>query len=190
MRKKIGLIAATAALGALLVVGGTLAWFTDTETATNVVTTGNVQIAIQENGDKMDPGERLTFAGAQTPGQSLDKKVEILNIGKNDAYIRVKIVNDAGLELSITDDTNWIPEDDYYYYLLPVKAELGFTTALLEEVKIPSDWTNDAVDMEYEVKINAEAIQSDNLFGADEDVTADTLAAKFGDTTIIPYEAE
>ena len=45
MKKKLVLSLAAAALVGTLAVGGTLAWFTDTETATNVVTTGNVDIA-------------------------------------------------------------------------------------------------------------------------------------------------
>ena len=43
MKKKLVLSLAAAALVGTLAVGGTLAWFTDTETATNVVTTGNVE---------------------------------------------------------------------------------------------------------------------------------------------------
>ena len=38
MKKKVALTAAAVALVGTLAVGGTLAWFTDTETATNVVT--------------------------------------------------------------------------------------------------------------------------------------------------------
>ena len=42
MKKKYALALAAAAMVGTLAVGGTLAWFTDTETATNVVTMGNV----------------------------------------------------------------------------------------------------------------------------------------------------
>ena len=44
MKKRTKLITAAVSLGALMTVGGTLAWFTDSETATNVVTTGNVNV--------------------------------------------------------------------------------------------------------------------------------------------------
>ena len=50
MKKKYALALAAAAMVGTLAVGGTLAWFTDTETATNVVTMGNVDITLSENG--------------------------------------------------------------------------------------------------------------------------------------------
>ena len=53
MKKKLVLSLAAAAMVGTLAVGGTLAWFTDTETATNVVTTGHVDISVMEK-DKAD----------------------------------------------------------------------------------------------------------------------------------------
>ena len=50
MRRKVALTAAAVAMVGTLAVGGTLAWFTDTETATNVVTLGNVDIVLNEDG--------------------------------------------------------------------------------------------------------------------------------------------
>ena len=52
MKKKVALTAAAVALVGTLAVGGTLAWFTDTETATNVVTMGEVDIRLSEDGGK------------------------------------------------------------------------------------------------------------------------------------------
>ena len=50
MKKKVALTAAAVAMVGTLAVGGTLAWFTDTETATNVVTMGEVDIKLSEDG--------------------------------------------------------------------------------------------------------------------------------------------
>lgn len=186
MKKKLGLITATVALGALLAVGGTLAWFTDTETATNVVTTGNVRVAIQENGTEMEPGGGIKFEGPQTPGQTLEKEVAIMNKGANDAYVRVKITNDADLDLVFSESENWELNDGYYYYTKVLGA--GTTTdALLTTIGIPSTWDNSYTDTTSEVAINVEAIQSDNLFGADETVNATSLAGKFAGSTILDY---
>ena len=73
-------------------VGGTLAWFTDTETATNVVTTGKVDITLSEKGDEegIVEGDGLTYKNVM-PGDIFKKEVEIEN-KKNDAYVRAKII--------------------------------------------------------------------------------------------------
>lgn len=186
MKKKLGLITATVALGALLAVGGTLAWFTDTETATNVVTTGNVQVAIQENGTEMEPGGGIEFEGPQTPGQTLDKAVAIINKGANDAYVRVQITNDADLNLTFSNSSNWTLYSGYYYYTKVLSADTT-TDTLLSTIGIPSTWDNSYTDKELDVVINVEAIQSDNLFVENETVTAASLAAKFNGNAIIDY---
>ena len=99
MKKKLVLSLAAAALVGTLAVGGTLAWFTDTETATNVVTTGNVDIAWFEGDGNVEKKITDKYTGIQfgtetpvTPGQNLDKEARIKNEGKNAAYIRAKIV--------------------------------------------------------------------------------------------------
>ena len=48
MKKKITLVATSVLLVAALVIGGTLAYFTDTEEATNTFTVGNVDITLTE----------------------------------------------------------------------------------------------------------------------------------------------
>jgi predicted ribosomally synthesized peptide with SipW-like signal peptide len=48
MKRKIALISAAVALAALMIAGGTLAWFTAADTAENTLTTGKVDVAINE----------------------------------------------------------------------------------------------------------------------------------------------
>lgn len=92
MKKKVALTAAAVALVGTLAVGGTLAWFTDTETATNVVSTGNIDITLSEDGKE---DGKVIAGGLQytniTPGKTYDKVVTIDNVGKNDAYVRATI---------------------------------------------------------------------------------------------------
>lgn len=94
MKKKVALTAAAVALVGTLAVGGTLAWFTDTETATNVVTMGKVDILLKEDGgtdgNKVTSPEGLEYKNVM-PGDKFQKAVSIENKG-NDAYVRVKIV--------------------------------------------------------------------------------------------------
>lgn len=94
MKKKVALTAAAVALVGTLAVGGTLAWFTDTETATNVVTMGKVDILLKEDGgtdgNKVTSSDGLEYENVM-PGDKFQKAVSIENKG-NDAYVRVKIV--------------------------------------------------------------------------------------------------
>lgn len=52
MKKKLTLVATSVLLVAALVIGGTLAYFTDTDSAENVFTLGNVKIALHEGAYK------------------------------------------------------------------------------------------------------------------------------------------
>ena len=103
MKKKTILVAAIAVmLVAALVVGGTLAYFTDTKTADNTFTMGNVAITLDEtNANPNAP----TGSGRVTentynvyPGLIVDKDPTVTNVGANDAWIRAKIVVKANTE--------------------------------------------------------------------------------------------
>ncbi len=82
MKKKIIALCLTVCLAAVAVVGGTLAYFTDTDEATNVFTTGKVDIALEENFDE-DNAKLL-------PGieNAVTKEVSIkVETGSEDAYV-------------------------------------------------------------------------------------------------------
>ena len=94
MKKKSILMAAIAVmLVAVLVVGGTLAYFTDkTDVVDNVFTTGNVKIAVQEEfeqNSKLVPGTNDT--------NTVKKVVNVKNAGSEDAFVRVHIAIPAAL---------------------------------------------------------------------------------------------
>jgi alternate signal-mediated exported protein len=92
MRKKLIALAMAAMMLGVAVIGGTLAYFTDTETKDNVFTTGNVDIALTEKG-----ADGETFKDGQTllPGSktknNIVKSVTVDNIGKNDAYCWIEV---------------------------------------------------------------------------------------------------
>ncbi|MBE6969707.1 MAG: hypothetical protein E7442_06300 [Ruminococcaceae bacterium] len=106
MKKKILSVSLVAALIAIAAMG-TLAYFTDTDDATNTFTTGNVAIDLTEvkvvadaNGDlvateeRQDVGEEEEDSydyGKLYPGQSITKDPTIKNVGSEDAYIAAKI---------------------------------------------------------------------------------------------------
>ena len=85
------------ALAAVAVVGGSLAYFTDTDAKDNTFTTGNVDIELIENfGDNNpDTPEKLLpatgSAQAGTLKNGVTKEVSVKNTGSEDAYVRVHI---------------------------------------------------------------------------------------------------
>ena len=100
MKKKIMTISLVVALAAIAIVGGTLAYFTDTDDAVNEFTVGNVKIDLHE-ANKEDPAavdeEYHTWLKDQVlmPGDTqtntVAKRVYVENTGKSDAYVRVHI---------------------------------------------------------------------------------------------------
>lgn len=150
MKKKTILVAAIAVmLVAALVVGGTLAYFTDTKSATNTFTVGNVKIDLLEsslhrenagiaNGATSDSelwsdvakegsnntspykagdtfytdaqikanAEKYTCDNVKlNPGEYYHKMPYVVNTGKNDAYIRIRVMIPAALDTAILNSS-------------------------------------------------------------------------------------
>ena len=78
---------------AVLVIGGLVAYFTDTETRTNVLTLGNVDIQLNETGWTNSTGTNYTLDAANNivPNQAIAKDPSVSNIGENDAYVFLKV---------------------------------------------------------------------------------------------------
>lgn len=88
-KKKILVLAMTLSMVAILAMGATLAYFTDTDTVTNVFTTGNVEIEIEEQVDE----DTLLM-----PGKKINKDVFVKNTGSQPAYVRVHIAFPAEMD--------------------------------------------------------------------------------------------
>lgn len=104
MSKKKILTLALAAMVVVTVIAGTsLAYFTDSKTAKNVITMGNVEITLDEakvdefgqelTGEKADrTDEGLSYGiNAAYPGAVVDKDPTVHNVGKNGAFIRATV---------------------------------------------------------------------------------------------------
>lgn len=97
MKKKILSMCLVVALLAIAIVGGTLAYFTDTDAQKNTFTTGNVAIDLWEDfGDNDSEGiEKLLPATGSAQDGSIKnyvtKKVYVTNTGSEAAYVRVHI---------------------------------------------------------------------------------------------------
>jgi predicted ribosomally synthesized peptide with SipW-like signal peptide len=100
MKKKTILVAAIAVmLVAALVVGGTLAYFTDTKSATNTFTMGNVSIDLNEqqkgeNGLVPFEQNKQLVPGKSNDGNAVSKIVTVTNTSKDNAawvWVELKI---------------------------------------------------------------------------------------------------
>lgn len=97
MKKKLLAMCLVVALAATAIIGGTLAYFTDTDAKSNVFTTGNVDITLIENFGDNDPytPEKLLPATGSAQNDTLQngitKEVTVKNEGSEDAYVRVHI---------------------------------------------------------------------------------------------------
>lgn len=123
-RKKILVLALTVSMVAILAIGGSLAYFTDTDNEVNTFTVGGVQIDLieQQRGTKDDSeekvlvpfednktlmpivgsaqGEKEVVDGVELPTAEnyVDKIISIKNTGKSDAYVRVFVAVPTALQ--------------------------------------------------------------------------------------------
>ena len=92
MKKKITAIFLCVALVAIAIVGASLAYFTDTNTATNTFTMGDVKIVLDETDVTKPTGPRVTSNEYNTyPGAVVTKDPIVHNTGSNAAYIRATV---------------------------------------------------------------------------------------------------
>lgn len=93
MKKKITAIFLCVALVAIAIVGASLAYFTDTKSAENTFTMGNVEIKLDETDVTNPEGNRVAtnrYTNVR-PGVAVTKDPIVYNTGSNDAYIRAKV---------------------------------------------------------------------------------------------------
>ncbi len=109
--KKRNLITCVVALVlvAALGIGATLAYLTDSDTAKNTFTTGNVKI------DLVEPGWDDEKAQDLEPGDIIAKDPAVVNTGKNDAYMMIKVegvnaMREQKFEVYF-DAANWVLVD-------------------------------------------------------------------------------
>lgn len=170
------------ALVAVIGIGSTLAYFTDTKNVSNSVTMGSVAITLT-NTD--------VLPGTLTPGAAYTVNPTVTSTGASSAYIRVKVdlLQDtegtgvytavAGNSLTV-GSTTITPEsffaaatgwtkgttDGYYYYNTVLNQN---DTALLAAVTggytftVNPLWGNEVANLKLKLAFTAEAIQSTNL---------------------------
>jgi predicted ribosomally synthesized peptide with SipW-like signal peptide len=189
MKKRNIMIGSAVLLAVLLVVGGTMAWFTaETEEVANDFTAGTVEIELVDNfANEVDVN----------PGDCFERKVTVTNTGTKKAMVRVHestvltLDQDADVsvgfepnigivEFEVNDKWEYVPSDNCFYYtevLLP-----GTTTEpILEENNICFNGPgmgNEYQGATFTINLQAEAIQATNGAPATEGWKFDPLAAE------------
>ena len=170
MKRKL-LILSVLAICIATLAAGTLAYFTSEGKAHNVLTTGGVEIAVQEwaDEDKQTPFEDLKGI---MPGMTVTKIAEIKNTGASDAWVRVKVEKSIKLQGEGTPDTalvelnlnltDWtLGEDGYLYYnkvLKPGEVTEPLFTAVTFNVTMGNEYQNATAT----VDVVAQAVQTAN----------------------------
>ena len=132
MKKKSILMAAIAVmLVAVLVVGGTLAYFTDTKSADNTFTVGDVKIKLDESNVNDPDGDRVTsneYTG-MLPGIQYKKDPVVTNTGKNGAYVRAVVTIENGMNwMGLYNENVWTaPQAEAFMKLICNKMGDGWS---------------------------------------------------------------
>ena len=109
MKKKIVALCLCVALAVVAIGGATLAYFTDTKTANNTFTMGDVKITLDETDVTNPEGARVTSNTYDVyPGAVVTKDPIVHNVGKNGAYIRAIVTVENGMNwLGLYNENVW-----------------------------------------------------------------------------------
>lgn len=183
-KKIIGLcIAGVLAVGSI---GGSLAWFTSSDSVTNPFSTASTDNPSDPNsGIKINEKFNKEDADNTLPGDNVTKQVNVINKATYDQLIRVKIKKvwkDAkgeeksdldtkniilNFEKNLTDSNKpeegkWIEGSDGYYYYNGIVNPDGQTANLLESVTLSKDITNEFKGLKFDVIVDSEGVQAAN----------------------------
>ena len=162
------LIIALAAILLTVLTQPTLAYYTTIGKATNVVTSGDIQLVIHE---KTADGSNFPAEGVYImPGDIVSKQVSVENVCGHPFYLRVKLVSSSTnqtlsaedcLKMNI-DTANWTLVDGYYYFNRILRP--GETTpTLFTQVEIVGGQVDQShVGSTLSLTVNAYAVQSEN----------------------------
>ena len=162
------LLIAMAAIMMTVLTQPTLAYYTTIGKATNVVTSGDIQLKIHE---KTADGSDFPAEGVYIiPGDIVSKQVSVENVCQHPFYLRVKLVSGSAnqalnpedcLKLDI-DTANWTLQDGFYYFNRILQPG-EITPALFTQVEIVGSKVDQThIGSTLSLTVNAYAVQSKN----------------------------
>lgn len=199
MNKKFLTVGLAGALAVTAVVGGSLAYFTDTDQKDNTFTVGNVDITLTEPNWE---GSGSLDAPEVYPGEALAKDPTVENTGANPCFVRIKVtgLNQFGEGNPIIYRTvdayeayslgeNWFLADDGYFYYYDADSDThgvlavgGKTDALFDQIVMPTGLTGN--EETEPVTVTAEAVQAQGArpsWDAVQNMTVNQIANWFGE---------
>lgn len=201
MKKKILALSLCVALLAVAVVGGTLAYFSDSDDARNTFTVGNVDIKLTEPNWE---GNGKEDAPEVYPGEALAKDPTVTNEGANPCFVRLEVtgldslvpadateeeaaalmiqIRNAAYTLGAVNEGWTLGEDGYLYYNSVLAAGETTTTPAFSSVVMPVALENGDGETEYNIDVKAYAVQAQGAkpsFSAVQQMTVEEIADWF-----------
>lgn len=172
-------------LAVLLVVGGTMAWFTaEPKEAVNSFKAGTVKIELHDVIERQDEETEIPFSEITNvnPGDEYPKVVYVENTGSESAFIRVQLTpvwedslpneNDSVKIADYPILNGWVLHTDdsgeWYYYTQVVEAGDTTTNVIDKVIFAGKEMNNDYQGKQFTLKVKAEAIQASNGAALDE----------------------
>ena len=146
----------------------TLAYYTTMGKATNVVTSGNIQLIIHE---MTDQGKEFPKEGVYVvPGDIVSKKVSIENDCEHPFYLRVKMVYGIDSQELTAEDCFklnintelWVLHDGWYYYTGIVNPGETTPDVFSHVEMVGSKIDNSYIGKTLTLTVKAQAVQSEN----------------------------
>lgn len=178
MKRKL-LISAVLVICIAIISAGSIAFFNSEATARNVITMGDISIAIHEWADE-DCKTEWTDATGVMPGSEVTKVVKIENLTESEAWVRVRVDR----KLTLSDGTEgrdpelikisfnteesetggyWIDGNDgYYYYSEKVTKSDSMTTPVFTTVTFDETMGDEYQGSRADVIVYAQAVQAKN----------------------------
>ena len=187
-KKKIVSLCLAAVLVVMAIAGATVAYFTDTDAKDNTFTVGNVDITLTEPNWESSGS---VDAPDVYPGEPLAKDPTVTNSGKNPCFVRISVANLDQFDNKgdITYRTNyqtgalgadWVLHTDGYFYYTKVLNINESTTALFDQIVMPTGLTGNETTLP--ITVTAQAVQAQGAkpsFTAVQAMTVDEIAAWF-----------
>ncbi len=162
------LLIALAAILLTVMTQPTLAYYTTIGKATNVVTSGDIQLQIHE---KTADGSDFPAEGVYViPGDIVSKQVSGENVCGHPFYLRVKLVSGSTSQALDPDDCmrldidtqNWTYLDGYYYFNRILQPGETTPTLFTQVEIVGSKVDRSNIGSTLSLTVNAYAVQSEN----------------------------
>lgn len=152
-----------------IIANSSLAYFSDEEIATNVITAGNIKIELNEMMED-EQGNLIPYQNEMMmmPNTTVSKIVSVKNIGNQDAYIRLEVLKSINVDNADLDliqiqynQQDWMYQDGYYYYRFALKPQEE-TSPLFNEVYFDASMSNEYQNSVATIEIIAYSVQAKN----------------------------